>query len=56
MLFLKANPLIEDGGGYRAVDYVDPISEIHKILKNWMARAEKPLLFEFGDVDAAMKT
>lgn len=28
LLYLKANPLIEDGAGYRPVDYVDPSSAI----------------------------
>jgi ankyrin repeat protein len=39
LLYLKANPLIEDGAGYRAIDYVDPNSSIADLLKSWMARS-----------------
>ena len=48
LLYLKANPLIEDGAGYRPIDYVDPNSSIYDILKSWMARSVTPALFEFG--------
>lgn len=51
LLYLKANPLIEDGGGYRAIDYVDPSSAIADLFKSWMVRAETPQLFEFGITD-----
>jgi ankyrin repeat protein len=48
LLYLKANPLIEDGGGYRAIDYVDPNSSIADLLNSWMARSKPPQLLEFN--------
>jgi ankyrin repeat protein len=42
LLYLKANPLIEDGAGYRPIDYVDPTSAIADLLKNWMSRSTSP--------------
>lgn len=36
LLFLKANPHIEDGAGYRPIDYADPGSVIASLLKQWM--------------------
>ena len=38
LLYLKANPHIEDGAGYRALDYLDPKSSIADLLKGWMGR------------------
>lgn len=48
LLYLKANPLISDGAGYRPVDYVDPGSVIADLLKNWMTRATPPVMYEYG--------
>ena len=44
LLYLKANPLIEDGGGYRPIDYVDPSSSIADLLSSWMSRSLPPSL------------
>jgi len=55
LLYLKANPLIEDGGGYRPIDYVDQSSGIADLLKNWMSRATPPQLNEFGGADISTK-
>ena len=56
LLYLKANPLIEDGAGYRPVDYVDSSSAIADLLKNFMARATPPGLAPFGENDVSMKS
>ena len=56
LLYLKANPLIEDGAGYRPIDYVDPNSGIADLLKNWMSRATAPNLYPFGDVESSAKS
>lgn len=44
LLQMKANPMIEDGQCYRAVDYADPASAIADVLKNAMYRATAPSL------------
>ena len=49
LLFLKANPHVEDGGGYRAIDYADQGSAIAALLKNWMQRVAAPELSPFED-------
>ena len=56
LLYLKANPLIEDGGGYRPVDYVDSSSAIADLLKNWMSRTTPPVLHPFGDQEVSVKS
>lgn len=43
LLFLKANPHIEDAGGYRPLDYADKTSPICRLLKNWMQRTSAPI-------------
>ena len=48
--------MIEDGAGYRPIDYVDPNSAIADLCKSWMARADPPSLYAFGEVDAANKS
>lgn len=50
LLYLKANPLIEDGGGYRAIDYVDPNSSNAELLRSWMARSKPPQLLKFSAI------
>lgn len=49
LLFLKANPHIEDGAGYRPIDYADPGSVIASLLKQWMQRTSAPELTPFED-------
>ena len=56
LLYLKANPLIEDGGGYRPLDYVDPNSGIADLLKNWMSRSTPPKLFPYGENELSIKS
>lgn len=48
LLYLKANCLIEDGAGFKPIDYVDPNSSIADLFKNWMPRTTPPSLFPFG--------
>ena len=48
LLYSHANPHIEDGGGYRPIDYVDPKSAIADQLKNFMTRL-KPVLLHPAD-------
>ena len=56
LLYLKANSLIEDGGGYRPIDYVDPNSSIADLFKNWMSRTTPPNLQTYGDCEASIKS
>jgi ankyrin repeat protein len=56
LLYLRANPLIEDGAGYRPVDYANSSSAIADLLKNFMARATPPILTPFGDNDVSIKS
>ena len=42
--------MIEDGAGYRPIDYVDPNSAIADLFKNWMSRSILPTLHPFGAV------
>lgn len=56
LLYLKANPLIEDGGGYRPVDYVDPNSALADLFKNWMPRTTPPVLHPFGGTEMSVKS
>lgn len=56
LLYLKANPLIDDGAGYRPIDYVDPNSAIADLLKNWMSRSTPAALHPFGDVEYSIKS
>jgi len=53
---LKANPLIEDGAGYRPIDYADPDSAIADLLRNWMSRATPPALQPFGEYEHSIKS
>lgn len=52
LLYLKANPLVEDGAGYRPIDFCDPNSALADLLKNWMSRSSPPVLNPFGQIDA----
>lgn len=56
LLYLKANPLIEDGGGYRPIDYVDPNSGIADLMKNWMSRSTPPKLYPYGENEVSIKS
>jgi len=56
LLYLKANPLIEDGAGFRAIDYVDPSSGLADLLKNWMTRSTPPVLQPFGEAEQSVKS
>ena len=49
LLYLKANPLIEDGAGFRPIEYAEQGSGIFDLLKNWMTRAVPPKYFPWGD-------
>ena len=56
LLYLKANPLIEDGAGYRPIDYVDPDSAIADLLRNWMSRSTPAALQPFGEYEHSIKS
>ena len=56
LLYLKANCLIEDGAGYKPIDFVDPNSSLADLFKNWMPRTTPPTLFPFGEVDQSIKS
>ena len=56
LLYLKANCLIEDGAGYKPIDFVDPNSSLADLFKNWMPRTTPPLLFPFGEVELSIKS
>jgi hypothetical protein len=56
ILYLNANPLIEDGAGYRPIDYVQSGSIIYDLLKNWMSRATVPILLPWGSKDQSNST
>ena len=56
LLYLKSNPLIGDGAGYRPIDYVDPSSSMADLLRNWMTRATPYQLHPFGDMEISMKS
>ena len=48
LLYLGANPLIEDGSGYRPIDYVDSGSPFADHLRSWMSRNAPPVLVPWG--------
>jgi len=56
LLYLKANPLIEDGSGHRPIDYVDPNSALADLLKNWMTRSTPPVLQPYGEAEMSIKS
>lgn len=56
LLYLKANPLIEDGAGKKPIDYVDQNSAIADLFRNQMSRAVPPTLHPWGNTDISMKS
>jgi ankyrin repeat protein len=54
LLFLKANPLIEDGGGLKPIDYIDPGSALADLFRTWMARCTPPTLRPWDERDALL--